>query len=161
MQIYKWKIEADWGHIMLATAMAAVSVWYFLDARDASQSIYNLILVAPCAAAIVTLYLATLLLEVRIYAANSSHASQEQSLKKLLQPVAIRNASMMVLLILYVLVMEPLGFEIASFLFIGLSLLLQGEQRFGRVLIFSILFSAFATWLISTLSFTPIPTTLM
>jgi len=161
MQVYKWKIEADWGHIMLATAMAAVSVWYFLDARDASQSIYNLILIVPCAAAIVALYIVTLILEIRIYAANSQHAVQEQSLKNLLQPAAIRNASMMVLLILYVLMMEPLGFEIASFLFIGLSLLLQGEQRFGRVIIFSILFSALATWLISTLSFTPIPTSLM
>jgi len=161
MRVCKWKIEADWGHIMLATAMAAAAVWYFLDARDASQSIYNLILIVPCAAAIVALYIVTLILEIRIYAANSQRAVQEQSLKNLLQPAAIRNASMMVLLILYVLMMEPLGFEIASFLFIGLSLLLQGEQRFGRVIIFSVLFSALATWLISTLSFTPIPTSLM
>jgi len=161
MRIHKWKIQADWGHILLASSIAAASIWYYFDALAASSSLYNLIMIAPCVIAIVILYLVTLVLEVRIYSVDSEHATQEQSLRGLLQPAAIRNAAMMVLLVGYVLVLEPFGFEIASFLFIGLSLLLQGERRFGRVIIFSMLFSTFATWAISTLSLAPIPTTFL
>jgi len=161
MQIYKWKIEADWGHILLASAIAAASIWYFLDARNASGSIYNLIMIAPCAGTIVALYLATLVLEVRVHSHDIGQEPQTQSLRDLLQPASIRNGAMMMLLILYVLTLEPLGFELSSFLFLGLSLLLQGERRFGRIILFSLLFSAFATWLISTLSFTSIPTTFL
>jgi len=161
MRIHKWKIQADWGHMLLASSIAVASIWYYFDALAASSSLYNLIMIAPCVIAIVILYLVTLVLEVRIYSVDSEHATQEQSLRGLLQPAAIRNAAMMVLLVGYVLVLEPFGFEIASFLFIGLSLLLQGERRFGRVIIFSMLFSAFATWAISTLSLAPIPTTFL
>jgi len=161
VQIHKWKIQADWSHIVLATMMTAVSVWYFLDARDASSSTYNLIMIAPCVATIVFLYLVTLVLEIRVHSLDADHLPQEQSLRGLLEPASIRNAAMMTLLVVYVLLLEPLGFEIASFLFIALSLLLQGERRIERVVIFSALFSAFATWTISSLSLTPIPTSFM
>jgi len=161
MRINNWTIQADWGHILLTTLMATASVWYFLDAKSASNSVYNLIMIAPCVAAIVILYLITLILDIRIHSIDANHTAQQQSLRGLLQPASVRNATMMVLLIVYVLLLEPLGFEIATFFFIGLSLLLQGERRYARVLAFSVLFSVLATWLISTLSLAPIPTTLV
>jgi len=161
MQIHKWNIQADWGHILLATFIAVTSLWYFFDARSASQSLYNLIMIGPCVAAIVILYIVTLIMEVRINPIDAKNTAQELSLRDLLEPSSVRNAAMMVLLVVYVLVLTPLGFEIASFLFIGLSLIFQGEYRMGRILIFSIIFSAFATWLIKLLSLAPIPTTLM
>jgi len=161
MQISNWKIQADWGHILLATLLAGASVWYFFDARSASGSVYNLIMIAPCVAAIVVLYLITLVLEIRVQPADAEPESRAQSLHGLLEAASVRNAAMMVLLIIYVLVLEPFGFEIATFLFVGLSLLLQGEARFALVAAFSIGFSVFATWLISTLSLAPIPTTFM
>jgi len=106
-------------------------------------------------------YIMTLIMEIRVHAFDVESAVQEKTLLNLLEPSSIRTAAMMVLLVVYVLVLNPFGFEIASFLFIGLSLILQGENRFGRILIFSIIFSAFATWLIKLLSLAPIPTTLM
>jgi len=161
MQISNWKIHADWGHILLTTLLATASVWYFFDARSASSSVYNLIMIAPCVAAIVVLYLITLVLEIRIQTADSKSQEQVQSLRGLFEAASVRNAAMMALLIVYVLVLEPLGFEIATFFFVGLSLLLQGETRFARLAVFSALFSIFATWLVSTLSLAPIPTTFM
>jgi len=161
MHLYKWKIQADWGHILLATLIAASSLWYFFDARSASQSIYNLIMIGPCVAAISILYIITLLMEIQVHPIGVDDTPQELSLRNLLEPTSIRNAAMMVLLVTYVLVLNPFGFEIASFLFIGLSLIIQGEIRFGRLLVFSVIFSAFATWLITILSLAPIPTTLM
>jgi len=161
MQISNWKIHADWGHILLATLLTGASVWYFFDARSASGSVYNLIMIAPCVAAIVALYLITLVLEIRVQTVDSEPQAQVQSLGELFKPASVRNAAMMVLLIIYVLVLEPIGFEIATFFFVGLSLLLQGETRFARVAAFSVLFSAFATWLVSSLSLAPIPTTFM
>jgi len=161
MRIHNWKVQADWGHILLVTVIAALSVWYFFDARQASDSIYNLIMIVPCVAAILVLYLITLVLEIRVHHIDADHSNHEQSLRGLLQPVAVRNGAMMLLLILYILLLEPLGFEIATFFFIGLSLLLQGEQHYLRVLVFSLLFSVFATWLVSSLSLAPIPTALM
>jgi len=146
MQNRKWNIEAEWGHILLATLLATASLWYFFDARSASQSLYNLIMIGPCVTAIVILYVVTL--------TDADNTTQEQSLRDLLEPSSIRNAAMMVLLVVYVLVLNPFGFEIASFLFIGSSLILQGVA-------FSIIFSAFATWLIKLLSLAPIPTMLM
>jgi len=118
-------------------------------------------MIAPCVAAIVVLYLITLVLEIRVQPADAEPESQAQSLHGLFEAASFRNAAMMVLLIIYVLVLEPFGFEIATFLFVGLSLLLQGEARFALVAAFSIGFSVFATWLISTLSLAPIPTTFM
>jgi len=161
MQNRKWNIEADWGHILLATLLATTSLWYFFDARSASQSLYNLIMIGPCVTAIVILYVVTLILEIRIHITDADNTTQEQSLRDLLDPTSVRNAAMMVLLVVYVLVLNPFGFEIASFLFIGSSLILQGEYRFGRIMAFSIIFSAFATWLIKLLSLAPIPTMLM
>jgi len=159
VRIHNWQIQADWGHILMVTVIAAVSVWYFFDARQASHSIYNLIMIVPCVIAILVLYLATLVLEVRIHHIDENHSGGEQSLRGLLQPVAVRNGAMMVLLIVYIVLLEPLGFEIATFFFVGLSLLLQGERHYLRVLIFSLLFSFFATWMVSLLSLAPIPTT--
>jgi len=159
MQINNWKVQADWGHILLVTLLAGASVWYFFDARSASGSVYNLIMIAPCVAAIVVLYLITLVLEIRVYMIDSEQETHVQSLRGLFEAASIRNAAMMVLLIVYVL--EPLGFEIATFFFVSLSLLLQGETRFARLAVFSALFSIFATWLVSTLSLAPIPTTFM
>jgi len=118
-------------------------------------------MIAPCVAAIVVLYLITLVLEIRIQTADSKSQEQVQSLRGLFEAASVRNAAMMALLIVYVLVLEPLGFEIATFFFVGLSLLLQGETRFARLAVFSALFSIFATWLVSTLSLAPIPTTFM
>jgi len=161
MQIHKWKIQADWGHILLATLMASISLWYFFDARSASQSLYNLIMIGPCVAAIVILYIVTLIMEIRIQPIDMKDAEQDFTLRNFLEPSSVRNAAMMLLLVVYVLVLNPFGFEIASFLFIGLSLILQGEYRIGRILTFSIIFSAFATWLITILSLAPIPTTLI
>jgi len=161
MQLHKWNIQADWGHILLATLIAATSLWYFFDARSASQSLYNLIMIGPCVATIVILYIITLIMEIRVRPIEAHSADQGRSLRDLFEPTSVRNSAMMVLLVVYVLVLNPFGFEIASFLFIGLSLILQGEYRFGRILSFSILFSAFATWLITVLSLAPIPTTLM
>jgi len=161
MQIHKWNIQANWGHILLATFIAGTCLWYFFDARSASQSLYNMIMIGPCVAVIMILYIMTLIMEIRVHAFDVESAVQEKTLRNLLEPSSIRTAAMMVLLVVYVLVLNPFGFEIASFLFIGLSLILQGENRFGRILIFSIIFSAFATWLIKLLSLAPIPTTLM
>jgi len=118
-------------------------------------------MIGPCVAAIIILYVVTLIMEIRVYPIDGKSTEQELSLRDLLEPSSIRNTAMMVLLVIYVLALNPLGFEIASFLFIGLSLILQGEQRLGRILIFSIIFSAFATWLVTILSLSPIPTTLM
>lgn len=161
MQIYKWRLQADWGHISLATLLVVASIWYFFDAKNVSDSIYNIILIAPCVAAITILYLITLMLEVRVHSVDNNDIQSGKTLRDFLRPETIRNAGMMVLLVVYILVLTPLGFEIASFLFIALSLLLQGEFRFGRILIFSALFSAFATWLIKLLSLAPIPTAFM
>jgi len=161
MQINNWKIQADWGHILLATLLAGASVWYFFDARSASGSVYNLIMIAPCVTAIVVLYLITLILEIRVHTVDSEQQTQVQSLRGLFEATSVRNAAMMTLLILFVLMLEPLGFEVATFLFVSLSLVLQGETRFVRVAVFSVLFSVFATWLVSSLSLAPIPTTFM
>jgi len=161
MRIHKWKIQADWGHILFATILLIASVWYFFDARQASNSPYNLIMIAPCVAAIVVLYIITLVLEIRISDFASTSVSQERIVRDWLDPASVRNVLMMVLLILYVLTLEKLGFEIATFFFISLSLIMQGERRYVRVLVFAILFSGITTWLLTSLSVTPIPTTLI
>jgi len=87
-------------------------------------------------------------MEIRVHVDDSEHSEKTQSLRGLLKASSVRNGAMMALLIVYVLVLESLGFEIATFFFVGLSLLLQGETRFAHVAAFSIVFSVFATWLV-------------
>jgi len=161
MRIHKWKVQADWGHLLFATIILIASVWYFFDARQASNSPYNLIMIAPCVAAIVVVYIITLVLEIRISHIDSAPASPERVVMDWLDPASVRNVTMMALLILYVLTLEHLGFEIATFFFISLSLIMQGERRYVRVVIFAILFSTITTWLLTSLSLSPIPTVLI
>jgi len=99
MRIHKWKLQADWGHILFATILLVASIWYFFDARGASNSPYNLIMIAPCVAAIVVLYIITLVLEIRISDFDSATASPERVVREWLDPASVRNVAMMVLLI--------------------------------------------------------------
>jgi len=106
MQINNWKIQTDWGHLLLVTLLAGASIWYFFDARNASGSVYNLIMIAPCVAAIAVLYLITLVMEIRVHVDDSEHSEKAQSLRGLLEASSVRNVAMMTLLIVYVLVLE-------------------------------------------------------
>jgi len=109
VQIYKWRLQADWGHILLTTLMALASIWYFFDAKSVSESVYNIILIAPCVAAITILYLITLMLEIRVHNIDHGDTQSGGTLRDFLKPETIRNAGMMVLLVVYVLAQHLLG----------------------------------------------------
>jgi len=161
MRVGHWKIQAEWGHLILATTLALVSLWYVFDAGQASDSRYNLILIGPCVAAVVGLYILTLLMDVEFRKIDGDAEGWDWRLDRLFESETIRSVMLFLLLLAYILVLEPLGFEVATFLFIGLCLLLQGERRVVRVIGFSGLYAAVVTWAVSFVSLAPIPTSFM
>lgn len=163
IRLGKTTIRANWGALAFATLILAVSLWYYLSAQAVSDKYYNLILITPCVAAITLLYIATLLAEVKVARADTDIASEnkvEFPFPKMTSN-ELRILSNMVLVCVYVAVLESIGFDIASFVFIGLNLLLLGERRFLHIIVFALLFSGLSTWAVVAVSSFTIPTMLI
>jgi hypothetical protein len=160
MRIGNWRITADWGHLVFITFVVGFVVWYLISAINISGELYNLILITPCAIAIVVLYGVLLVEEVSITGCDkyTDESTDETTLSLTVEH--LRIAAVMALVSAYVACIEWLGFEIASFLFIYLTLLVLGERRFVRIAIFASIFSLFTTWAVVAAATFAIPTRL-
>lgn len=160
IRIGSLSITVNLGSLAFATLIMAVSLWYYFSARVVSAEFHNLILIAPCVAAITILYIGTLVSEVSIHRLDAQDSVPETSnhFFRRLSTSELRIVATMVLVGLYISVVETIGFDVASFLFIGLNLILLGERRFFRLTLFSLIFSGLTSWGLVNLATFPIPT---
>jgi hypothetical protein len=121
----------DWGHLIFLAAIGAWVLWYLLDAISASLNIHNLLLVAPLSVVALCLCLVVLPQCFRRAgefeaqpSAPDAHALGSMSLGKL-APVG----GLVVALGLYVSLLNVIGFDVGTWLFVLATMLICGERR--------------------------------
>lgn len=129
-----------YNELALAGFFLAVTCWYLLDTYKASARTENLLLILPAAVVVIALCLWNILLACYRYrrsvAAGTVPERVEKDVKKRVSvPLA------MALLGAFVLSMNWIGFDLATFLFIFGMLLLQGERRWFWLGPFSLSFA--------------------
>jgi len=137
--------------LILAGFFLVLSCWYLSDAYSASSSTENLLLIFPAAIVVIALCLwiigRTLFEVLRNSTAQAEGGTEEEKEKK---PVSVFGA--MCILAGFVLSMDLIGFDAATFLFMVALMFLQGERRIawlgGFSAVFAILVSLFFEYMI-------------
>jgi ABC-type sugar transport system permease subunit len=150
------KARFSFPELGLASFFLVIGSWYLLDAYRASSSSENMLLILPAAIVVIGLCLwiigTTLYRDFRRKSAQSlpekEKLSEEKSSEK--KPVSVLGA--MSILACFVLSMDWIGFDVATFLFMFALMFLQGERRLfwlgGFSLIFAVLVSLFFEYMI-------------
>jgi len=137
--------------LALASFFLVLSCWYLSDAYSASSSIENLLLILPAALVVIVLCLWILgrtLYEISRFKKDQKEGDTKEEKEK--KPVSVFGA--MCILAGFVLSMDWIGFDAATFLFMIALMFLQGERRLLWLscfpAIFAILVSLFFEYMI-------------
>lgn len=134
--------------LTLAGFFLLLSCWYLTDAYRASSSTENLLLILP--ASIVVIALCLWIIGRTLYEAMQNRAQESEEEKPERKQVSVFGA--MCILAGFVLSMDWIGFDVATFLFMVALMFLQGERRpfwLGCFpLVFAVLVSLFFEYMI-------------
>ncbi len=152
-------VKVDWGGLAVAAAITAYCVWYFLDARAASPRVQNMLLIMPAVASIVVLFIIIAIQTVRLDRLEDGAPKVAERRSFRLPALArLRIPALMGLLGGYVFSLPTVGFDLATFLYIGLSLAVQGERRPAVLIGFSLVFAVALTWAFQRILTVSVPT---
>ena len=145
------------GHIALLTCFAVFALWYANDAWSAQAKVQNMLLIGPAAAVSVILIAVLAVAELRRIARGTDAARAPETppttfAARYGTPVAAG------LLAVYVLVMPFVGFDVATFVYIALSMLLQGARDWRIILAFSLVAGLLPVWALEEMLSIPVPT---
>ncbi len=157
----------DWGHLGFLAFMGVVVLAYLFDARAVSLKINNLLLVEP--AAVIALVLIACVLPQcfkrppldnsgttsDVVAAADDPVVDQDSARQ--RRDLIKVGALAALLGIFTVFLEEIGFDVATFLFMALGLVLCGERKWWLVLLFSAAFTLFVVYGYSTLVPYPFP----
>lgn len=158
----------DWGHLGFLAFIAVVVLTYLFDARAVSLKTDNLLLVQP-AAIIALILIACVLPQIikRRAVTGDVETASDNSLETA-DPVVDQSPSrhrrdflkvlaLATLLGIFCFFLETIGFDLATFLFVAVGLVLCGERKWWVVLLFSAAFTLFVVYGYSTLVPYPFP----
>lgn len=135
------------GELFLVLFIAGVSVAYLFDARSASLSAQNLLLIQPLTILVGLLCLYLLFRIVRSHPVPTDDDERVQNGSLATRYAEeIKVGAMLLLMTAYVLSLEAVGMDAATFLFIAAALLLQGERRWQVVLPVSVMSAVLIVW---------------
>jgi putative tricarboxylic transport membrane protein len=130
----------DWEHLLFAALLLAFIVWYLWTAAAASLTFSNLILIGPvgAVAAGLLLYIASVEIFGRMPAANASaiqaDAAASTAHGRFRSGSLATIAALIGLFGAYVVAIPYIGFDVATFLFVGATLWLLGERNIVMLL---------------------------
>jgi putative tricarboxylic transport membrane protein len=161
MRIGRMRLEGPWGDMGLLLVFVGFTIWYFQDAYRASPAIENLLLIGPASAVALALGFFLLLrtvprLRLTRQVAPPTGEDAKDEFRERHGPVAAIGA-----LVAYVLAMPFIGFDVATFLFIALGMLIQGERRPLVLIVFPVLVAGLVVYALKNILFVPVPTLLM
>lgn len=143
------RLKPAWSDAIFLGAVVSWSGWYLQNAWRASPTVENMLLIGPVA--ILIFALAAVILWQILRPSRTAPARQPE------RP-SLRVIGSMGLLGLYVLAMNRIGFDLATFLYVAGSLVLLGERRPFVVLLLPLGFALAVTWGLTRLASMPIPT---
>lgn len=160
MRIGRRTYDVDWGHLVLVTAIAGACAAYLFDARSTSLSIQNLLLVQPMVLVVVALYLAILpqCFLARDKVPEAAGADETESLKI---EGAARVLAVMVALGAFAFTLDIIGFDLATFLFILVTMAICGERRPLGLILFPLGMTLFIIYSLRALVTFPMPTAVL
>lgn len=145
------KARFNFPELGLASFFLVLGCWYLFDAYQASPSSENMLLILPAAVVVICLSLwiiGSTLYKTPLIDTVEPQSEKETSPEK--KPVSVLSA--MCILAGFVLSMDWIGFDVATFLFMVALMFLQGERRLvwlgGFSLIFAVLTSLFFEYMI-------------
>lgn len=143
MRIGKYRYRVDWGHLGVIAMMALICTAYLGDTLATSLRINNLLFVLPASIVALTLCLIILPQTVRREALSTSDPALRS---KAGTSESWHELGWIALLIVgfgtYVFLMERIGFDLASWLFITLGIYVCGERHPFALLLFPLLATA-------------------
>lgn len=144
------KRQIPYAELGLPVFFLIITVWYLADSYKASATTENLLLILPAAAVVIALCLWIGLASLRSATSDDTAIQEEDGEKKEKKDVSVIAA--MAILAGYILSMDWIGFDVATFLFIAALMFLQGERRIawlaGFSLVFALLVSIFFEYMI-------------
>ena len=128
----------DWGHLLLLAFFAIVVLAYLIDARTTSLSLNNLLLVQP-AAAMALLLIALVLPQIARKVPLSAVPDAAGKREKLVE--VVRVLMLAAAFGTFVLSLETVGFDVATFVFVAVGLFICGERRLWLIALYATVFT--------------------
>lgn len=162
-------ITVDIEHWLFVTFLYGICLAYYIDARSVSLHIQNLLLLTPLFVVISILYFGITLQSFRFHwqpensadtsPSDQSFSSDSKATGEISSPANIfRSLGLILLFTVFIFAIPYTGFDIASIVFIILTLLWLGERNIIAILLFSILFPLVVTLFFKFLLPYPLPT---
>ena len=162
MVLFRYRVSAEWGHIAFVTAIAITCLIYVFDTLSVSHHINNTILVVPAAGLILILCVWVLISGIRIRKISPDvRNGQDQPLSLEDKQSLAKSIALMALTGVYVVIIEFVGLDIASFAFLIVVLILLGERRPLFILCYALIFTLIVVGGTGALIPYPIPMTLL
>jgi hypothetical protein len=133
--------SVDWGHLAVLALICGVIVAYLLDARATSLKINNLALVEP--ASIIALILAAMVLPqcFKRRSEEGEGADEAPAPKETWRDLG-NVAALAAAFGAFTMLMETVGFDVATFVFLALGVYICGERKLWVIALFSAIFTA-------------------
>jgi hypothetical protein len=144
--------HVDWGHLLFLAIIAGLVIWYLQDAISVSTNPNNLLLILPVG--IVVLGFCAAVVPQCLKRDNPSRKVKAHVMKEL-SADELRTADRKKLIViggmaaslgLYVLLLNIIGFDVATVLFAGAAMFVCGERRPLRLAIYAVLVGGLLTW---------------
>lgn len=147
--------RVQWGHFGFLIGILAFLGFYLWDAWRAQATIDNLIFLLPVTifCGLTVLAIAVGLLREQRHTADSDDASSSNRILPLALSVACFAA--------YVFLLPIIGFDVGTFLFIAIVLVILGERRPLFIVLYAAVFSALTVFGFKAMIPTPFPTLLL
>lgn len=132
--------------LSVLVTLAGIVIWYCWDAFTASSHILNLMLILPVTIIVLLLCLVEFVSQLYVERLPSE---QSEPIVTIIPVVALFTS--------YVLTLPWLGFDVGTFLFVGLFLWSHGERRIQWTIGYAICFAALMAFFFSTMLPYPMP----
>jgi hypothetical protein len=133
------RYEVDWGHLLFLTVIGGAVLWYLLDAASVSLNIHNLLLVGPLSVLALGLCLVIL---PQCFKRTEEYDAPRSVPDVQVSPISGARSvgswqgghlwpvvGLVVSLGLYVSLLNVIGFDVGTWLFVLAVMLICGERR--------------------------------
>jgi len=155
------RITVDVPHIAFISTLAAFCAWYLYDARLNSADFADLLLIQPIAIGVFLVYFYIVCNAVTVERHDVAAPAALPERERIERLAAIRIFGSMALVTLYVVSLNWIGFDVATFCYVAASLLLLGERRWWVVVLMPVLFCGICVLLFNELLQMPLPLSLV